>query len=141
MTTNHNATQALETRVAHLEDELRRIGQRLDETVRQTGQHSQLLTELSTKLDAMRSDLQEIKKIPASFMPRVEVEARLRFNEERIEELQEAMKTITTQLADTRVATQQDLHRNTMATYGTLITVLLGGASLLITLMQIIPKK
>lgn len=138
---NSGIPGATETRLQHLESEVRRLIQRLDETASQTSTHARDLAAVGQKIDAMREDLKEIKLIPANYVPRVEMETRFRFNEERIEELQEALKLITAKLHETHVSVNHDLHQNTLVTYGAFITGLLTVLGLIFSLLQSWPHK
>jgi chromosome segregation ATPase len=115
----------VEVRLDHLEVEVKRLLQRLDETVNQTSVHAKDLAMLGQKIDAMREDLKEIKLTPQSYVPRSELEARLKFNEEKIQEMYEVVKHMSEKLHNTQVSVNNDLHKNTTATYGTLLTSLL----------------
>lgn len=138
---NKQENKSVEVRLDHLEVEVKHLLERLDETVTQTTVHAKDLAMLGQKIDAMREDLKEIKLTPQSYVPRIELEARLKFNEEKIQELCSAVNHISEKLHTTHVSVNKDLQQNTTATYGTLLTSLLTVIGIVISFVMSMPHK
>lgn len=118
----------LERKVGELETDLRQLSVRLDEMAKQTNEHNHQLSVLSSKLDEIREAIKELRAMPDTFVPRPEMQANLNAVQTQITLLQQAVATAAAASAENNknyIDLLKGVHTNTMATYGTLITVVI----------------
>jgi chromosome segregation ATPase len=117
-------------RVGELEGRVTDLTRRFEDISQQTSNHGHQLGTLIAKLDQLREDVKEIKQLP--YVQRSEFESRVRHSEEQIEHLRTSMLGLSNQLMasntymhEMHVSVTKEIFRNTLATYGTLIGVVL----------------
>lgn len=129
MSTRDMTNSELTHRLIELEVRYDVLSTRVDETIRQTREHNGQLVVLSSKLDDIRNTLQDLKAMPQGFVPRQEMQIRMEATAAQMALLQEGLNTMhAAQVENSKnyVDLMKTVHANTIATYGTVITVVIG---------------
>lgn len=118
------------SRINAMERRLEELHARLDETENKTTDHNKQLAVLNIKLDEIRSTLKDLKAFPDNFVSRQEMQARLDATQQQITML----ATAVTDSQHNHMDILKGMHSNTIATYGTLITAVIGVIGVVVTL-------
>lgn len=126
----------LQTRVEELERKLGDLTRKMDDVTNQTASNNKDINAMSVKIDGIRDDLREIKRLGDLFVPRAEIESRLASVNDRVATTEREIGEITGKLHEAIVNINQSLHKNTIATYGILISMLLTAIGLLFSMLK-----
>lgn len=116
--------QSLELTVYDLKNKLDDTVSKLDSTSLLASNASKDIFALSVKIDGIREDLKEIKRLGEVIVPRVELESRLEYKHMRLLEVESAVTKISEELKQAQLMLAEKLHKNTVVAYWTLITIL-----------------
>lgn len=129
---------SFEVRAEELERRVGELARRLDDMAVQTGINSREIATLLAKIDAIHSDLRDLKRLNEGNISRGEVQHILEVQNRRLEFIEASVKKIEDTAVERQLATAKELQHNTLVTYGTLISVLMG---LIAAAAQIIGKN
>lgn len=119
-------SNSFDLRAEELERRVGELGRRLDDMVVQTGINSREIATLLAKIDAIHSDLRDLKRLNEGSISRGEVQHILEIQNRRLELIEVSVKKIEDTAVERQLATAKELQHNTIVTYGTLISVLMG---------------
>jgi len=128
---------SFELRADDLERRISELGRRVDDMAVQTGVNSREIATLLAKIDAIHSDLRDLKRLNEGNISRGEVQHILEVQNRRLELIEATIKKIEDTAVERQLATSKEIQHNTLVTYGTLLSVLLG---LIAAAAQIIGK-
>jgi hypothetical protein len=118
--------ESFEVRADDLERRVGELARRLDDMAVQTGINSREIATLLAKIDAIHSDLRDLKRLNEGNISRGEVQHILEVQNRRLELIEASVKKIEDTAVERQLATARELQHNTLVTYGTLISVLMG---------------
>ena len=119
-------SENFEIRAEDLERRVGELARRLDDMAVQTGINSRDIATLLAKIDAIHSDLRDLKRLNEGNISRGEVQHILEIQNRRLELIEVSVKKIEDTAVERQLATAKELQHNTVVTYGTLISVLMG---------------
>ena len=116
----------MESRLDELERRHDTLTRRVDDIFTQSSNNTAELHSLTPKLDALRDDIRDLKRMGETTVPRMELDYRVSSINQRMTSLEENVTGLRVEIKDTRSSLSESIHHNTLVTWGNLLALAIG---------------